>query len=127
MLDFKFCLFAQALLLTTCTILYSSSKTAFVFTILCINLSLEGSSNLNIAVNAERLNFACSQVVEASNVTLMAAETTAEQGILDLPNSCLLSNGYECLAQEGGITVSIGASEGREICEPSIISAWLFW
>lgn len=57
------------------------------------------------------------QIVEASHITLLAAEMKSDSrdavgAVLDLPNSPLLSNGYVCLAQEGGLTVTIEPLRG---------------
>lgn len=59
------------------------------------------------------------QVVQASNLTLLAAEHTDTQGNAtmasdDLPNACLLSRGFCCIAQEGGISIAIETPRGQE-------------
>lgn len=57
------------------------------------------------------------QVIEMGHLTLLASEISGERaraagGPIDLPNSSLLSEGYACLAQEGGLTITIEPSQG---------------
>lgn len=51
-------------------------------------------------------------------MTLLAAEAQASRedgsgAVPDLPHASLLSNGYACLAQEGGLTVTIKPQRGK--------------
>ena len=51
-------------------------------------------------------------------MTLLAAEAQASRetdngAVADLPHASLLSKGYACLAQEGGLTVTIKAARGE--------------